>query len=137
MSAIVDPVAVLRDLLLELAPGSALAGLPIRTTARHEGDAPPFVVLAEGGALRHRSGPVYAPARINLSAWALDADRAAELYRAASELLHRRGPIVRNGAGIFRIYDETGLQAPFEDPDTGWWRAFGVFDLVMVDRLVA
>ena len=132
----VDPLAAFREALLALAPTTALADVPIRANERHDGDAPPFVVIAEGGAIRHRTGPAYAPARVNLSAWGNDADQAVELYLTASQLLHRYGPVVRSGAGIFRIFDETGLQQPFEDPDTGWWRAFGVFDLVMVDRPV-
>ena len=132
----VDPLAAFRDALVALAPTTALAGIALRTNAMHAGDVPPFVVIAEGGAIRHRTGPAYAPARVNFSAWGIDADQAVELYLTASQLLHRYGPVVRSGAGIFRIFDETGLQQPFEDPDTGWWRAFGVFDLVMVDRPV-
>jgi hypothetical protein len=133
----VDPLAAFRESLLALAPSTALASVAVRTNVKHADDVPPFVVIAEGGAIRHRTGPAYAPARVNFSAWGIDADQAVELYLTASQLLHRLGPLVRNGAGIFRIYDETGVQQPFEDPDTGWWRAFGVFDLVMVDRPVS
>ncbi len=136
MIEIVDPVAALREVLLELVPTTALADVPVRTK-RQEGEAPPFILLGEGGTLHHRTGPVYNPARVNLSAWALDDDQAVEMYLTAAQLLHRLGPLVRSGVGIFRIYEETGLQQPFEDPGTGWWRAFGVFDLVMVDRIVA
>jgi len=132
----VDPVAAFREALLALAPGTALADVPVRSK-QQQGEAPPFIRLSEGGAIRHRTGPAYKPARVNFSAWALDEGQAVELYLTASQLLHRHGPVVRNGAGIFRIYDEMGLQQPFEDPDTGWWRAFGVFDLVMVDRPVS
>lgn len=133
----VDPVAAFRDALLALAPATAIDGVPVRTNERHAGDVPPYFVLAEGGDIQHRTAPVYNPARVNLSAWALDADQAVDLYRTASQLVHRTGPFIRNGAGVFRIFAETGLQQPFEDPDTGWWRAFGVFDLVMVDRPVS
>ena len=132
----VDPVAAFREALLAMAPTTALAGIPV-TTKSQVGESPPFIRLSEGGAIRHRTGPAYKPARVNFSAWALDEGQAVELYLTASQLLHRAGPVVRNGAGIFRIFDETGLQQPFEDPDTGWWRAFGVFDLVMVDRPVS
>ena len=135
-STYVDPVAAFRDALLELAPATALANVAVRTNDRHDDDAPPFVVVSEGGAIHHRTGPAYVPARVNLSAWGIDADQAVELYLTAAQLLHRLGPLVRNGIGIFKIFEETGLQQPFEDPDTGWWRAFGVFDLVMVDRIV-
>ena len=135
--AIIDPVATFRELLLELAPLTILGDLPVRTNARHDGDTPPYIVVSEGGAIHHRTGPAYAPARVNLSAWGIDADQAVEIYLTAAQLMHRLGPLVRNGVGIFKIFEETGLQQPFEDPDTGWWRAFGVFDLVMVDRLVS
>lgn len=134
----VDPVAACRDLLLELATGSQIASRAVRTNARHDTDVPPYFVVSEGGAIRHKTGPAYAPARVNLSSWGLDADTAAEGYLVASQLLHRYGPVVlASGVGIFKVFDETGLQEPFEDPDTGWWRAFGVFDLVLVDRLVS
>ncbi len=132
----VDPLAAFRDALLALAPATVLASVPVRTNKFHDGDVPPFVVVSEGGAIHHRTGPAYAPARVNLSAFGLDADQAVELYLTAAQLLHRFGPVIRNGAGIFRIFEETGLQQPFEDPGTGWWRAFGAFDLVMVDRIV-
>lgn len=132
----VDPVAAFRDALLALAPATAIAGVVIRTNKRHEGDSPPYFVVNEAGDIQHRTAPVYSPARVNLTAWALDADQAVDLYRTASQLVHRYGPLIRDGVGIFRIFAETGLQQPFEDPDTGWWRAFGVFDLAMVDRIV-
>ncbi len=131
----VDSVAAFRDALLALAPGTAIAAVPVRTK-RLEGEPPPFIHVGEGGAIHHRTGPVYNPARVNLSAWALDEDQSVEMYLTAAQLLHRLGPLIRNGIGIFKIFEETGLQQPFEDPDTGWWRAFGVFDLVMVDRIV-
>ena len=132
----VDPVAAFRDALLALAPWTAIAGVVIRTNKRHDGDSPPYFVASDGWALQHRTAPVFNPARVNFSAWGFDADQAVDLYLTASQLVHRTGPVIRNGAGIFRIFAETGLQQPFEDPDTGWWRAFGVFDLVMVDRIV-
>jgi hypothetical protein len=132
----VDPVAALRDALLALAPSTALAAIPVRTE-HLEAEAPPFFLVGEAGAIHHRTGPVYNPARINLSAWALDQDQAVEMYLTAAALLHRYGPVVRNGIGIFRIFEETGLQQPFADPDTGWFRAFGAFDMVMVDRIVS
>jgi hypothetical protein len=133
----VDSLASFRDVLLERVVGTALADVAVRTNARRPDDMPPFIVVSEGGSLHHRTGPVYNPARINFSAWALDADQAVEMYLTAAQLLHRLGPVIVNGAGIFRIFEETGLQQPFEDPDTSWWRAFGVFDLVMVDRIMA
>jgi hypothetical protein len=135
MPTFVDPVAAFREVLLDLLPATAFAGVAVRT--RHEQDeAPPFYLAGEGGAIHHRTGPAYNPARVNLSAWALDQDQAAEMYLTAAQHLHRMGPLIKNGVGIFRIFEETGLQQPFPDPDTGWFRAFGAFDLVMVDRIV-
>ena len=132
----VDTVAAARDVLLSRIPGSSIEAVPVRT--QHEqGEAPPFILVAEGGAIRLPSVPLYAPARANLEAWGLDEDQAVEIYLTAAQLLHRLGPLVINGVGIFRIFEETGLQQPFLDPDTGWWRAFGVFDLTMVDQILA
>jgi hypothetical protein len=133
---LVDSVAAFRDVLIDRIPGSSIEAVPVRTQHK-EGEAPPFILLAEGGSIRHPSVPLYAPARVSLEAWALDEDAAVEMYLAAAQLLHRLGPLVKNGVGIFRIFEETGLQQPFEDPDTGWWRAFGVFDLTMVDQILA
>ena len=132
----VDPLASFRDVLLVRIPGSSIEAIPVRTQHK-EGEAPPFFLASEGGALRHRSVPLYAPARINLEAWALDEDQAVTMYLAAAQLLHRFGPIVINGVVVFQIFEETGLQQPFQDPDTTWWRAFGVFDLTMADQIVA
>lgn len=132
----VSPAVAFRDLLEELATGTQIAGIPVRTVHRDEGDRPPLFLVAEAGGIRHRTGPAYAPARVSLSAFH-DTDReAADMYLVASQLLHRLRPGIRAGVGIFKVFDETGLQQPFKDPDTGWWRAFGVFDLVLVDRVI-
>jgi hypothetical protein len=135
ITTIVDPVATFREVLLGLVPATVLAAVPV-VTKRAPNQAPPFIHVGEGGTIHHRTGPVYNPARVNLTAWALDEDQAVLFYLTAAQLLHRFGPVVKSDVGIFRIFEETGLQQPFEDPDTDWWRAFGVFDLVMVDRLV-
>ena len=134
-----DPVATLRAVLIPRAVGTDLEGLPIRSK-REEGDAPPFLVAREAGDLHHRSVGALLPARVNLSVVALDEDQAAALWRLASALLHRLGPLIVavDGAdvGVWRIHDETGLQQPVQEPDTLWWRAFGVFDLTMADRAI-
>ena len=132
---IVDPVAALREILLERAIGTSLADVPVHTR-RQDAEPPPFILVGEGGLVHHRSAPVYNPARVGFTAWTLTEEQAVELYLTAAQLLHRYGPVVREGVGVFRIFEETGMQQPFPDPDTGWWRAFGVFDLVMVDRIV-
>ena len=132
----VDTVAALRDVLLDRMAGSSIEAVPVRTKHK-EGETPPFILLGEGGSIRLPSVPLYAPARVQLESWGLDEDQAVEIYLTAAQLLHRLGPVVINGVGIFRIFEETGLQPPFVDPDTGWWRAFGVFDLTMVDQILA
>lgn len=132
-----DPVALLRTILLEVVEDTQLAGMPIVSNVREDGQEPPFLVLAEAGSVPHPTLPLFQPARVSLTTWALTDGAAAEAYRVASSLLHRNGPFVRDDVGVFRIFDETGLQQPIKDPDTGWWRAFGVFDLHMVDRVLA
>lgn len=134
--AVVDPVAVLREVLIDLILGSSIEAVPVRTQ-RKAGELPPFILLTEGGSIRHPSVPLYAPARVNFEAWALDEDEAAAIYLAAAQLMHRLGLVIRKGVAIFQCFEETGLQQPFPDPDTGWWRAFGVFDLTMVDQILA
>jgi hypothetical protein len=136
MIEVVSPIVAFRQLLLDLAPGTQLESLPILTVKRDPGVTPPFLLVAEAGSIRHRTGPAYAPARASLTAYEYTDRGAAELYLVASELLHRLRPGIRDGVGIFKVFDETGLQQPFQDPDTEWWRAFGVFDLVLVDRLI-
>jgi hypothetical protein len=87
----VDSVAAARDVLLDRIPGSSIEAVPVRTQ-HEEGEAPPFILVAEGGAIRLPSVPLYAPARVNLEAWGLDEDQAVEIYLAAAQLLHRLGP---------------------------------------------
>jgi len=131
-----DPVAVLRAVLLARMEVTAQAIVPVVANVREAGGTPPFYVLTEAGALRARSTGVLSPARVGLAAWALTEDAAAAAYRLASDLLHRVGPVTVDGCGVWRIYDETGLQGALPDPDSSWWRASGVFDLVMTDRTV-
>lgn len=130
-----DPVAIIRGVLVSRQPGSPIAGVPVRDE-REEGDEPPFILLAQAGALRHRSVGALLPARVSLTGVGATPGAAAVLYRTASDLLHRLGPIHEGTAGIWRIYDETGQQRPVQEPDTAWWRSFGVFDLYMADRAI-
>lgn len=133
---VVSPIVALRALLLELEVGTDIEGIPVVSVSRDEGMVPPFFLVAEAGSIRHRTGPAYAPARARLEAVHLTDREAVDMYLVASERLHRFGPAVRDGVGIFKVFDETGPQQPFQDPDTSWWRAFGVLDLVLLDRVV-
>jgi hypothetical protein len=134
-----DPIAVLRAILLDRVVGTDLAGVAVRD-AREEGDAPPYVVLNEGGDSRLRAGGALWPARVTLSVTAESKGQAAVLWRLASAALHRHGPerltVDGDQVGVWRIFDETGLQGPVQEPDTSWWRAFGVFDVYMADRAI-
>lgn len=140
VGAVIEPVEVLRAVLRVRVPGTALADVAVRTNERDAGDVPPFVILAQGGDVRIRSGGAYAPARVSLSLTAATDYEAAALWRLASRLLHGWGPVNVDvdvdRVGIWRIFDETGLQRPVKEPDTGWWRAFGVFDITMTDRAI-
>ena len=131
-----DPVAVLRAILLARLEATGQTAVTVVGNVRSAGVEPPFYVLSEAGALRARGPGAYSPARVGLSAWAATEDAAAAAYRLASDLLHRQGPLVVDGAGVWKIFDETGLQRPLPDPDSDWWSASGVFDLVMTDRAV-
>jgi hypothetical protein len=132
---VIDPVVFLRDWYLELALGTPLEGVAIWTLKREPETLPPYLILAEAGDVRHPAGPAFAPARVELSAWHYTDREVATLFRTAIALVHRRH-VVLGGIGCFMARSETGLQRPFEDPDTGWWRGFGVIDLVLLDQLI-
>jgi hypothetical protein len=76
------------------------------------------------------------PARIRATCYGTDPRQASRMYRALVAILHRAGPLVRDGVGLFKAFDETGPQ-PLTDPDTRWDAVFGVFDLHLADRPVA
>ena len=135
--AVVDSVAFCRAHLAALAAGTQIEAVPVRASVREDGDEPPFFVMAEGGELAHPTLPLLQPARVELTSWGLTEGQAVTNWRVARALLHRSGPVVIDGVGMFKAFDETGLQRPFQDPDTEWWRAFGVFDLHLVDRVLA
>jgi len=134
-----DPVATLRAVLISRVVDTDLEDVQIKD-ARQDGDEPPFGILAEGGDTRARSGGAMLPSRVSLSLTAVTAGQAARLWRLASAALHGAGPIriLVDGewVGVWRIFDETGLQRPVQEPDTAWWRAFGVFDVYMADRAI-
>lgn len=134
-----DPIAVLRAVLLGLVVDTDLEGLAIRD-AREDGDSPPYVVLGEAGDRRLRSGGALWPARVEASLTAATKGEAAIKWRLLSALLHRHGPVTLtvdgDRVGVWKVFDETGLQGPVQEPDTAWWRAFGVFDVYMTDRAI-
>lgn len=136
LTASPDPVAVLRSILLARLAATGQTVVPVVANVREAGGQVPFYVLSEAGALRARGPGAYGPARVGLAAWAATEDAAAAAYRLASDLLHRQGPLVVDGAGVWKVFDETGLQRPLPDPDSDWWSAQGVFDLVMTDRAI-
>lgn len=138
-AAVPDPVATFDAVLIARAVGTALENVPIRSD-RAEGDEPPFAIATDGGWARARGAGALLPARVNLSVTAATDDQAAALWRLASALLHNWGPVTVDvdGAqvGVWKVFDETGPQRPVQEPDTGWWRVFGVFDLTMTDRAI-
>ena len=131
-----DPLAFARDLLLELVPGTALATVPIRADCLEEGDEPPVILLRDAGALRHRGLPAFHPARVDVVCYGETPEQAASLFRGVSDLLHRAGPLKRDGVALWKAYDETG-PSPSVDPDTRWPLAFGVVALHLADEAFA
>lgn len=134
MIEFVSPVVAFRELLVDVAAGTQIDGIAVRTVHRDPEDVPPLFLVSEAGGIRHRTGPAYAPARVSLTALHYTDREAVDMYLVASQLLHRLRPGIRDGVGIFKVFDETGVQQPVKDPDAEWWRAFGVWDLVLVDR---
>jgi hypothetical protein len=131
-----DPVATLRAILIARFEAASLEQPPIVGNVREGGDTPPFYVLSEAGEERARGAGVLLPARVGLSAWSLTEAGAVAGYRMASDLLHRTGPVTVDTTGVWKVFDETGVQRPLRDPDSGWWLAAGVFDLYMTDRAI-
>ncbi len=137
-----DPVATLRSIILGLAE-TAGDDAPVIRSRRAPGDVPPFTLLRDAGELRARHAPVRRPARVSAQLFGLDEADAARRYRRFSDLVHGYGPAIvelededGGDVGVWKVFDETGVQAPLQEPDTGWWVAGGVFDLYMTDRSV-
>lgn len=135
-----DVVATFRAVLVARAAAEGDAPSVIRSR-RGEGDEPPYALLRDAGEVRERNAPVLSPARVGVQVFDLTDVAAARRYRRYSALLHGFGPTVveldaedGGDVGVWRIYDETGVQQPLQEPDTGWWVASGVFDLYMTDR---
>jgi hypothetical protein len=141
LAVVPDTVATLNALLAARAAAEDVDVGTVRSR-RAEGDEPPYTLLGEGGDIRPRgNAPVLNPARVGCRVFDLTDGGAARRYREISALLHRFGPArvelaAEDGGsvGIWKVFDETGVQAPLQEPETGWWVASGVFDLYMTDR---
>jgi hypothetical protein len=136
--AVADPVGLARAALLAAATGTALAGVPIVSNKREEAVDPPYLTLSEGGDVHAGTLHAYSPARVSITAVAATDGAAAALCRLALLLLNNHAPATYTVDGVLLelggAADETGVQQPVQEPDTSWWRAFGVIDLWMADR---
>lgn len=137
-----DTVAVFRSILLARA---ADAGDPVPTlhSRREPGQAPPFALLRDAGERRARNAPVLSPARVSVQVFDETDVGAARRLRRFAGLLQGFGPVIveldpadGGTVGVWRIFDETGVQEPLQEPVTNWWVARGTFDLYMTDRSV-
>lgn len=128
-----EPILFLQAWLGQLAPMTAIAGVPVRVSRLEDTDKPPAILLENAGELHDRGLPAFLPARVSFTTYGETEDDAMVLYRTVSNLLHRRGPVRIGDVGMWRAFDETGPQ-PREDPNTNWPAKFGVIDLYMPDR---
>lgn len=76
-----------------------------------------FIVVSRLAAPRHRQLPVQF-ATFAIRCYGTDRRRAAELRWAASNALHRKGPRVDGGLGIYQSLEDAGGEQE-RDPDTG------------------
>lgn len=133
-----SPTILARAALADVATGTALAGVPVLTNERDEGDAPPYIVLNEAGDLHSGNLQANNPARVGITGVAMTDVAAAALCRTALMLLHEHpGASYTIDELVYSLHgagNETGVQQPLREPDTLWWRAFGVIDIWMADR---
>ena len=132
-----DGLGMAKAVIEEYATGTPLAGIPVRCARLEASDAPPVLLLGDAGWLRHPTLPMLAPLRLGVTAFGVSERQAVTLWQAASDILHRRGPLIAtiDGADVllYQILDETG-PSERDDPDTRWPARYGVFDLFMADR---
>lgn len=124
--------------LLEDAGTEELEGVVFRGGKFEPEDDPrvnPIAVLEEAGWIRERGIGLYSPFRMGVTTYAVDERTAAAVYRAVTDYLHRLGPVVRDGVGLHRAYDETG-PSPVADPQTRWSARFGVVDMYVADQVL-
>lgn len=135
-----DTVATLRQLLLDRCTAVGDTPPAIRSRRAPE-DLPPFVLLVEAGEVRARHAPVLTPASVSLAVFDVSPQAAVRRYRRLAAIVHGQYPSVveleaEDGGrvAVWKVFDETGPQGPVQEPDSGWWRVSGVFDLFMADR---
>jgi hypothetical protein len=125
--------------LLTDANSDALAGAAFRGGAMEPDDDPRLnlvVVLEEAGWIRERGIGLYSPFRLGVTTFGVDERTASAGYRAVTDVFHRAGPVVRDGVGLYRAYDETG-PSPVADPATRWSGRFGVVAMYCADEVLA
>ena len=131
-----DPVLFAQTILLADASGTEIEGLEIRIGRLENQDEPPVLLLEDAGWLRSDALPAFLPARVSITAYGRSESEASLLLRAATDILHRAGPRIIAGIGLWKAYDETGPQ-PRDDPDTRWPARFTVAALYMPDVALA
>lgn len=137
-----DTVAVFRALLLARAADAGDTA-PVISSRRDPGVVPPFSLVRDAGERRARNAPVLNPARVAVQVFDETDTGAARRLRRIVGLLHGFGPAIveledadGGSVGVFRIFDETGVSEPLQEPVTNWWVARGTFALYMTDRSV-
>ena len=128
----IDVPAFVKTILELGADGTALEGVSIRVGRLEPADEPPVGLLETAGAIHDETLPAYLPFRVSMTWYAATPWGADQLYGAATDLLHRAGPLVIDGIGLWRAFDETG-PSPRDDANTNWSATFGVVALYMPD----
>jgi hypothetical protein len=132
-----DELGMAKAILEEYATGTPLDGIAIRGARLEPTDAPPVLLLEIAGWLRAPTKLPTMTVRLGVTAYGSTDRQAMTLWRAASDILHRRGPLIAtiDGADVllYQALDETG-PSERDDPDTRWPARYGVFDLFMADR---
>jgi hypothetical protein len=131
-----DPVLFAQTIILADAAGTDVDGIDVRIGRLENTDVPPVILLEDAGWIRSDSLPAFLPARVSVTAYGRSESEASLLLRAAMDILHRAGPRVIDGIGLWRAYDETGPQSR-DDPDTRWPARFTVAALFMPDVALA
>lgn len=128
-----DPIGYVRAVLLQELAVSDDPGPAVRGGRLEPGDEPPVILLEEAGALRSPTVGIYMPFRVMVTVFGPTDREASDLYRTVTDVMHRRGPEIVDGVGLWRCYDETGPQ-PRDDPDTRWPARFGILALYLADQ---
>lgn len=124
--------------LLADSGATGLVGVVLRGGLLEPDDDPrvtPAIVLEEAGWIREHGIGLYSPFRLGIWTYAADERAAAALYRVVTDVFHRAGPVIRDGVGLHRAYDETGA-SPVSDPATHWSARYGVVAMYLADQLL-